>query len=200
MTPVTVVGAGFAGCEAAWTLAQNGIPVTLWEMKPRKFSPAHHSPDFAELICSNSFKASRLESAAGLLKAEMERLGSLCVPCAKETAVAAGGALAVDRDRFSALVTEKIRNHPLITVREGEVTEIPDGNVIIATGPLTDPALTKALSALPGLRELHFFDAAAPIVMHSASAAARIFFIVFSSFILHRGAYVGALPQTPPET
>ena len=92
MPPVTVVGAGFAGCEAAWTLAQNGIPVTLWEMKPRKFSPAHHSPDFAELICSNSFKASRLESAAGLLKAEMERLGSLCVPCAKETAVAAGGA------------------------------------------------------------------------------------------------------------
>ena len=146
MTPVTVVGAGFAGCEAAWTLAQNGIPVTLWEMKPQKFSPAHHSPDFAELICSNSFKASRLESAAGLLKAEMERLGSLCVPCAKETAVAAGGALAVDRDRFSALVTEKIRSHPLITVREGEVTEIPDGNVIIATGPLTDPALTQALA------------------------------------------------------
>ena len=131
MTPVTVVGAGFAGCEAAWTLAQNGIPVTLWEMKPRKFSPAHHSPDFAELICSNSFKASRLESAAGLLKAEMERLGSLCVPCAKETAVAAGGALAVDRDRFSALVTEtNPRDHPLIAVREGEVTEIPDGNVI----------------------------------------------------------------------
>lgn len=101
MTPVTVVGAGFAGCEAAWALARHGIPVTLWEMKPQKFSPAHHSPDFAELICSNSFKASRLESAAGLLKAEMERLGSLCVPCAKETAVAAGGALAVDRDRFS---------------------------------------------------------------------------------------------------
>lgn len=115
MTPVTVVGAGFAGCEAAWTLAQNGIPVTLWEMKPQKFSPAHHSPDFAELICSNSFKASRLESAAGLLKAEMERLGSLCVPCAKETAVAAGGALAVDRTgsrRWSPKRSAVIRSSP----------------------------------------------------------------------------------------
>lgn len=176
MTPVTVVGAGFAGCEAAWTLAQNGIPVTLWEMKPRKFSPAHHSPDFAELICSNSFKASRLESAAGLLKAEMERLGSLCVPCAKETAVAAGGALAVDRDRFSALVTEKIRNHPLITVREGEVTEIPDGNVIIATGPLTSEALSAAIGELISAEYLSFFDAAAPIVEASSIDMDKVFF------------------------
>ena len=176
MTPVTVVGAGFAGCEAAWTLAQNGIPVTLWEMKPRKFSPAHHSPDFAELICSNSFKASRLESAAGLLKAEMERLGSLCVPCAKETAVAAGGALAVDRDRFSALVTEKIRSHPLITVREGEVTEIPDGNVIIATGPLTSEALSAAIGELISAEYLSFFDAAAPIVEASSIDMDKVFF------------------------
>ena len=176
MTPVTVVGAGFAGCEAAWTLAQNGIPVTLWEMKPQKFSPAHHSPDFAELICSNSFKASRLESAAGLLKAEMERLGSLCVPCAKETAVAAGGALAVDRDRFSALVTEKIRNHPLITVREGEVTEIPDGNVIIATGPLTSEALSAAIGELISAEYLSFFDAAAPIVEASSIDMDKVFF------------------------
>ena len=176
MTPVTVVGAGFAGCEAAWALARHGIPVTLWEMKPQKFSPAHHSPDFAELICSNSFKASRLESAAGLLKAEMERLGSLCVPCAKETAVAAGGALAVDRDRFSALITEKIRSHPLITVREGEVTEIPEGNVIIATGPLTSEAFSAAIGELISAEYLSFFDAAAPIVEASSIDMDKVFF------------------------
>ena len=175
MTPVTVVGAGFAGCEAAWALARHGIPVTLWEMKPQKFSPAHHSPDFAELICSNSFKASRLESAAGLLKAEMERLGSLCVPCAKETAVAAGG-LAVDRDRFSALITEKIRSHPLITVREGEVTEIPEGNVIIATGPLTSEAFSAAIGELISAEYLSFFDAAAPIVEASSIDMDKVFF------------------------
>ena len=176
MTPVTVVGAGFAGCEAAWALARHGIPVTLWEMKPQKFSPAHHSPDFAELICSNSFKASRLESAAGLLKVEMERLGSLCVPCAKETAVAAGGALAVDRDRFSALITEKIRSHPLITVREGEVTEIPEGNVIIATGPLTSEAFSAAIGELISAEYLSFFDAAAPIVEASSIDMDKVFF------------------------
>ncbi len=126
MTPVTVVGAGFAGCEAAWTLAQNGIPVTLWEMKPRKFSPAHHSPDFAELICSNSFKASRLESAAGLLKAEMERLGSLCRPlCQGDTVSCRRRALAVDRDRVLGAGHRKIRAHEIIDVLEGEVTSDP---------------------------------------------------------------------------
>ena len=175
-TPVTVVGAGFAGCEAAWALARYGIPVILREMKPQKFSPAHHSPGFAELICSNSFKAQRLESAAGLLKAEMERLGSLCVPCAKATAVAAGGALAVDRVRFSDLVTERIRSHPLITVIEGEVTQIPDGEVILATGPLTSEALSEAIGRLISTEYLSFFDAAAPIVEASSIDMEKVFF------------------------
>ena len=121
MSAVTVVGAGMAGCEAAWALAQAGIAVTLCEMKPKRFSPAHHSPDFAELVCSNSLKASRIDSAAGLLKEEMRRLGSLLVPCAEACAVEAGGALAVDRDAFSAAVTEKIRSHPLIEVVNEEV-------------------------------------------------------------------------------
>ena len=175
-TPVTVVGAGFAGCEAAWALARYGIPVILREMKPQKFSPAHRSPGFAELICSNSFKAQRLESAAGLLKAEMERLGSLCVPCAKATAVAAGGALAVDRVRFSDLVTERIRSHPLITVIEGEVTQIPDGEVILATGPLTSEALSEAIGRLISTEYLSFFDAAAPIVEASSIDMENVFF------------------------
>ena len=124
---VTVVGAGLAGCEAAWAIAQAGIPVTLCEMKPEKYSPAHHSENFAELVCSNSLKASRIDSAAGLLKEEMRRLGSLLVPCAEECAVEAGGALAVDRHRFSELVTEKITAHPMIRVNKGEVTAIPAG-------------------------------------------------------------------------
>lgn len=176
MKQAAVIGAGFAGCEAAWALAQSGIAVTLYEMKPQKFSPAHHSPGFAELICSNSFKAARVESAAGLLKAEMERLGSLLVPCAKATAVAAGGALAVDRDRFSALVTEKIRSHPLITVVEGEVTAIPEGEVIIATGPLTSPAFSQAIQRLISAEYLSFFDAAAPIVEASSIDMEKVFF------------------------
>ncbi len=163
MNRVTVVGAGMAGCEAAWQLANRGIAVTLIEMKPHKYSPAHHSPDFAELVCSNSLKAQRLDSAAGLLKTEMEMLGSLLVPCAKACSVPAGGALAVDRDAFSRMVTEKIQNHPNITVRYEEVTDIPDGPVIIATGPLTSDALAEKIAALSG-GALHFYDAAAPIV------------------------------------
>ena len=176
---VTVIGAGLAGCEAAWAVAQQGIPVTLWEMKPEKYTPAHRSAGFAELVCSNSLKARRLESAAGLLKEEMRRLGSLCVPVAFDCAVPAGGALAVDRDAFSAAVTRRITNHPLITVRQGEVTEIPtDGVTVIATGPLTSDALADAIAALCG-GGLHFYDAAAPIVtaesvdMNSAFRASR---------------------------
>ncbi len=176
MSGVTVIGAGFAGCEAAWALAESGIPVTLCEMKPQRYSPAHHYPGFAELICSNSFKASRVASAAGLLKAEMERLGSLTVPCAKATAVAAGGALAVDRTRFSDLVTEKIRSHPLIAVEEGEVTRIPDGDVIIATGPLTSDAFSQAIQELISADYLSFFDAAAPIVEASSIDMEKVFF------------------------
>jgi len=176
---VTVIGAGLAGCEAAWSVAQQGISVTLWEMKPEKYTPAHRSTGFAELVCSNSLKARRLESAAGLLKEEMRRLGSLCVPIAYNSAVPAGGALAVDRDAFSAAVTERIRNHPLITVKQGEVTAIPDdGVVIIATGPLTSDTLADAIADLCG-GGLHFYDAAAPIVtadsvdMNSAFRASR---------------------------
>lgn len=178
MEKLTVIGAGMAGCEAAWIAANAGISVTLCEMKPKKYSPAHHIPDFAELVCSNSFKAERVDSAAGLLKEEMTRLGSLLVPCAKRTAVEAGGALAVDRYAFAKLVTKKICTHENITVVEGEVTEIPEGQVIIATGPLTSEALHGPIAALTG-KSLYFYDAAAPIVtnesidMDSAFLASR---------------------------
>ena len=163
MEPVTVLGAGLSGCEAAWQLAKRGIPVTLYEMKPQKFSPAHKSQGLAELICSNSLKASRIDSAAGLLKEEMRRLGSLLVPCAEQCAVPAGGALAVDRDQFSRLVTQAIENEPRITLRREEVTELPAGPVIVATGPLTSEPLAEKILALCG-GALSFFDAAAPIV------------------------------------
>ena len=164
MNKATVIGAGFAGVEAARQLSRAGIRVTLCEMKPQKFSPAHSSPNFAELVCSNSFKALRTASAAGELKAEMELLGSLCVSCAKATAVPAGGALAVDRDGFSALVTKTVEDDPLIEVVRGEVTEIPaNGIVIIAAGPLASDALSGEIEKIcPG--HLSFYDAAAPIV------------------------------------
>ena len=160
---IKVIGAGLAGVEAAWQCANAGFKVELYEMKPKKYSPAHKMPTFAELVCSNSLKAKRVESAAGLLKEEMRRFGSLCVECAYETEVAAGGALAVDRDEFSKLVTEKILSHKNITVINEEVTEIPEGNVIIAAGPLASDALSEKISSLCG-NGLHFFDAAAPIV------------------------------------
>ena len=163
MEPVTVLGAGLAGCEAAWQLAKRGIPVVLYEMKPQKFSPAHKSQGLAELICSNSLKASRIDSAAGLLKEEMRRLGSLLVPCAEQCAVPAGGALAVDRDQFSRLVTQAIEDEPRIALRREEVTELPAGPVIVATGPLTSEPLAEKILALCG-GALSFFDAAAPIV------------------------------------
>ncbi len=176
---ITVIGAGLAGCEAAWAAAQRGEPVTLWEMKPETYTPAHRHPLFAELVCSNSLKASRIESAAGLLKEEMARLGSLTVPVARACAVPAGGALAVDREAFSAEVTRKIRSHPRITVRQGEVTTIPsDGVVVVATGPLTSPDLAREIATLCG-GGLSFYDAAAPIVtaesvdMTSAFRASR---------------------------
>ncbi|MBR5496059.1 MAG: methylenetetrahydrofolate--tRNA-(uracil(54)-C(5))-methyltransferase (FADH(2)-oxidizing) TrmFO, partial [Oscillospiraceae bacterium] len=160
---VSVIGAGLAGCEAAWTLAQNGISVDLYEQKPYKKSPAHTHNGFAELVCSNSLKAARLDSAAGLLKEEMRMLGSVTMECAKHCAVGAGGALAVDREKFSDLVTEKIKSHSLINVIEKEVTKIPDGNVIVATGPLTSDDLASYITNMVG-GSLSFFDAAAPIV------------------------------------
>ena len=162
---VKVIGAGLAGCEAAWQLANRDIDVLLYEMKPKKMTPAHHSPDFAELVCSNSLRGDRLENAVGLLKEELRRLDSLILTCAEATRVEAGGCLAVDRGGFSRMVTEKIRNHPRITVIEEEVTEIPEGPVIIATGPLTSDALSKAIGEYFGeTGYLHFFDAAAPLV------------------------------------
>lgn len=172
---VNVIGAGLAGCEAAWQLAQAGINVRLYEMKPEKYSPAHKYSGFAELVCSNSLKASRIESAAGLLKYEMEMLGSLTVPCAKENSVEAGGALAVDREKFSDSVTEKIRNHPCIEVIGTEVTELPDGICIIATGPLTSGAMADVIKNLCG-EGLSFYDAAAPIVSYESLDKECVFF------------------------
>ncbi|WP_298531631.1 FADH(2)-oxidizing methylenetetrahydrofolate--tRNA-(uracil(54)-C(5))-methyltransferase TrmFO [uncultured Ruminococcus sp.] len=172
---VSVIGAGLAGCEAAWRLAQEGINVRLYEMKPEKFTPAHKYRGFAELVCSNSLKAARLESAAGLLKYEMEMLGSLTVPCAKENSVEAGGALAVDRERFSDAVTEKITTHPLIEVIGGEVTELPEETVIIATGPLTSGAMADVIRELCG-DGLSFYDAAAPIVTFDSLDKEKVFF------------------------
>lgn len=166
MNHVTVIGAGLAGSECAWQLAQRGIPVTLREMKPEKMTPAHQTADFAELCCSNSLRAAGLENAVGLLKEELRQLGSLIVRCADETAVPAGGALAVDRHGFSRLVTERVRSHPLITVVPGEVTDLPEGEVVVASGPLTSDALADRLLSMLGGEDsaLHFFDAAAPLV------------------------------------
>ncbi len=161
---VKVIGAGLAGSEAAWQLARRGISVDLYEMKPTKMTPAHHSPDFAELVCSNSLRGDRLENAVGLLKEELRRCGSLIMECAEATRVEAGGCLAVDRAGFSALVTEKIRANPNIRVIPGEVTQVPEAPVIIATGPLTSDALSKAIGEYFGTDYLHFFDAAAPLV------------------------------------
>ena len=164
METVKVIGAGLAGSEAAWQLAQRGIAVELYEMKPQKMSPAHHSENFGELVCSNSLRGDRLENAVGLLKEELRRLDSIILQCADATRVEAGGCLAVDRHGFSAMVTEKLKNHPNITVIPGEVTEVPEGPVIIATGPLTSDALSESIGKYFGSDYLHFFDAAAPLV------------------------------------
>ncbi len=160
---VIVIGGGLAGVEAANQLSKRGHKVLLYEMKPLKYSPAHSKEGLAELVCSNSLKAKRKESAAGLLKEEMRRFGSICMECADLCEVPAGGALAVDRDEFSRLITERIKNDPNITLIHEEVTEIPEGNVIIAAGPLASDALSESISGLCG-SGLHFFDAAAPIV------------------------------------
>ena len=164
MTTVKVIGAGLAGSEAAWQLAQRGICVELIEMKPEKKTPAHHSDLFGELVCSNSLRGDRLENAVGLLKEELRRCGSLILDCAEQTRVDAGGCLAVDRVGFARKITEKLQNHPNITISCREVTQVPDGPVIIATGPLTTDALSDAIGAYFGDDYLHFFDAAAPLV------------------------------------
>jgi len=159
-----VIGAGLAGCEAAWQLASSDIQVTLYEMKPEKYTPAHHYSGFGELVCSNSLRSDRLENAVGLLKEELRRLGSLIMECADATKVPAGGALAVDRTLFSNLITEKIKNHPNIKIINEEITKIPEGNVIIASGPLTTDKLFGDILRLTGEENLYFYDAAAPIV------------------------------------
>ncbi len=174
--PVSVVGAGLAGCEAAWTLAQAGVPVKLYEMKPHQYTPAHQYQGFAELICSNSLKASRIGSAAGMLKEEMRILGSLTMEAAAQTAVSAGGALAVDREKFSDYITGKITSHPNITVIHERVDTILPGNVIIASGPLTESHLAESIRNLCGAQYLSFFDAAAPIVTFESLDQNKVFF------------------------
>lgn len=162
---VLVVGAGLAGCEAAWQIASAGIPVELADMKPHVMSPAHHSGQFAELVCSNSLKAMRLTTASGLLKEEARRLGSLIISAADRSRVPAGGSLAVDRDLFSAYITETLRAHPLIRFSERQVDMLPsEGIRLIATGPLTQGRLFESIESLLGMRSLHFFDAAAPMI------------------------------------
>ena len=175
MKQATVIGAGLAGCEAAWQLAVRGIPVTLIEMKPEKFTPAHHSAGFAELVCSNSLRSDQLTNAVGLLKEEMRQLGSLIMRCADGTRVPAGGALAVDREAFSQKVTAAMEAHPLITVERREVTQLPRQDAVVATGPLTSDALAKEIAALPGLKTLNFYDAAAPIVSGETLDMSRVF-------------------------
>lgn len=172
---VTIVGAGLAGCEAAWQLVRRGVPVHLIDMKPKKYSPAHKSEGFAELVCSNSLKAEQLSNASGLLKAEMRALDSLILSCAEKSRVPAGGALAVDRHIFSELITQTLKSHPLVRFESEIVSEIPEGPAIIATGPLTDPALTDAISKLSGAKTLHFFDAAAPIVTAESLDMSKVF-------------------------
>ena len=165
MRTVEIIGAGLAGCEAAWQLAQRGVPVRLVEMRPEKSTPAHHTGEFAELVCSNSLRGDGLHNAVGLLKEELRQLDSLILSCADQTRVEAGGALAVDRHGFSQLVTQRIHAHPLITVTGGEATEIPAGPAIIATGPLTSDAMAEAINRfLDGCEPLSFYDAAAPLV------------------------------------
>ena len=175
MKKATVIGAGLAGCEAAWQLASRGIAVTLIDMKPERFTPAHHSAGFAELVCSNSLRSDQLTNAVGLLKEEMRQLNSLIMKAADATRVPAGGALAVDREAFSRYVTEAMENHPLITVERREVTQLPTENAVIATGPLTSDALAEEIAKLPGLATLNFYDAAAPIVSGDSLDMDKVF-------------------------
>lgn len=176
-TKIKIIGAGLAGCEAAWQAAKLGVNVELYEMKPLKFSPAHHSEGFAELVCSNSLRSNDVSNAVGLLKEELRRMGSLILEAAYATAVPAGSALAVNRDEFSAYITEKIKNHPNITVINQEVVDFNfDEVTVIASGPLTSEALAERISEITGGNELHFFDAAAPIVDFASIDMSKAFF------------------------
>ena len=192
-----MIGAGLAGSEAAWQIASQGVPVTLYEMRPAKRTPAHHTDKFAELVCSNSLRANGLTNAIGVLKEEMRRLGSLILRSADAHAVPAGGALAVDRDGFSAAVTDSIRNHPLIEVRREELAVLPpDGIVVVATGPLTSPGLSEQLRRLFGEEYLYFYDAAAPIVEKDSIDMDKVY--VASRYGKGEAAYINC-PMTKEE-
>ncbi|GED70250.1 methylenetetrahydrofolate--tRNA-(uracil-5-)-methyltransferase TrmFO [Brevibacillus reuszeri] len=193
---ITVVGAGLAGSEAAWQIAQAGVPVKLYEMRPKTQTPAHHTDKFAELVCSNSLRANTLTNAVGVLKEEMRRLGSVIISAADRCAVPAGGALAVDRHEFADYVTEAVRNHPLVEVVTDEMTEIPQGIVVIATGPLTSPALSKELKELTGEEYLYFYDAAAPILEKESIDMNKVF--VASRYDKGEAAYLNC-PMTEEE-
>jgi methylenetetrahydrofolate--tRNA-(uracil-5-)-methyltransferase len=193
---VTVVGAGLAGSEAAWQIAKRGIPVRLYEMRPVKMTPAHRGGDFAELVCSNSLRSALLTNAVGILKEEMRRLDSLIMRCADKHAVPAGGALAVDREAFSAEITGTLKNHPLVEVISEEVTDIPEGPTVIASGPLTSAALSDKLKELTGEEYLYFYDAAAPIVEKDSINMEKVF--VASRYGKGESAYINC-PMTEEE-
>ncbi|REE94406.1 methylenetetrahydrofolate--tRNA-(uracil-5-)-methyltransferase [Paenibacillus taihuensis] len=194
---VTVIGAGLAGSEAAWQIASQGVPVTLYEMRPERQTPAHHTKNFAELVCSNSLRANGLANAVGVLKEEMRRMNSLILDCADRNAVPAGGALAVDRDGFSGDVTRILKEHPLIDVRTEEVTEIPkDGIVLIATGPLTAPSLSAKIQELLGQEYFYFYDAAAPIVEKDSIDMSKVY--LASRYDKGEAAYLNC-PMTEEE-
>ncbi|KZE73809.1 FADH(2)-oxidizing methylenetetrahydrofolate--tRNA-(uracil(54)-C(5))-methyltransferase TrmFO [Paenibacillus elgii] len=193
---VTVIGAGLAGSEAAWQIASQGVPVVLYEMRPVKKTPAHISDQFAELVCSNSLRANGLTNAVGVLKEEMRILNSLILRAADKHAVPAGGALAVDRDGFSGEVTSLLRNHPLIEVRNEELESLPEGIVVVATGPLTSPALSKHLQELTGEEYLYFYDAAAPIVEKESIDMSKVY--LASRYDKGEAAYLNC-PMTEEE-
>jgi len=196
LTIVNVIGAGLAGSEAAWQIAKRGVRVRLFEMRPVKQTPAHHTDKFAELVCSNSLRANTLTNAVGVIKEEMRMLDSVIIGAADQCAVPAGGALAVDRHEFAAYVTEKVKNHPLVEVINEEVTEIPEGITIIATGPLTSEALAEKIQQLTGQDYLHFYDAAAPIVEKESIDMEKVY--LKSRYDKGEAAYINC-PMTEEE-
>jgi len=195
-TFVTVVGAGLAGSEAAWQIAEAGVRVKLYEMRPVKQTPAHHTDKFAELVCSNSLRANSLTNAVGVLKEEMRRFRSVIISAADKCAVPAGGALAVDRHEFADYVTQAVRNHPLVEVINEEITEIPEGIVVMASGPLTSPALADRLKSLTGEEYLYFYDAAAPIIEKDSINMEKVF--IASRYDKGEAAYINC-PMTEEE-
>ncbi|MCL6458397.1 MAG: FADH(2)-oxidizing methylenetetrahydrofolate--tRNA-(uracil(54)-C(5))-methyltransferase TrmFO [Gorillibacterium sp.] len=193
---VTVIGAGLAGSEAVWQIVKQGVPVVLYEMRSVQTTPAHHTSQFAELVCSNSLRANNMTNAVGVLKEEMRMLNSLILSCADKHAVPAGGALAVDRDGFSGAVTEALKGHPLVEFRNEELTELPEGIVVVASGPLTSPALSERLKELTGDHYLYFYDAAAPIVEKDSIDMDKVF--IASRYDKGEAAYINC-PMTEEE-